>query len=270
MTIRTLAAAALLAPALLGGCATRGDLQELHYELRELAVRQDSAFAAIERALQRGNEAALDSVAAIASQLFDLRGDLSNRLQGIQQQQLIMGELVGQSQHSLALLGEEINRQGRQIEQVSRRRPADTTAVDQEEDAEPADEAGDVMPDPAEEAFNSLIDLLDRGLTSSARRGLEMFLEEYPASEFAPAAYLNLAEMRALEDEVEGAIEAYAAIPDLFPDADEVPRALFQAGLLCLSIEDAARAREYLQWLVDDYPDHRLAPQARDQLEQIP
>ena len=49
-----------------------------------------------------------------------------------------------------------------------------------------------------------------------------------------------------------------------------MPRALFQAGLLCLSIEDAARAREYLQWLVNDYPDHRLAPQARDQLEQIP
>ena len=123
MTKFKLALAALLAPALMGGCATRGDLRELHYELRELAVRQDSAFAAMQRALAAGGAEAVDSVGRIADQLFDLRGELNNRLQGIQQQQLVMGELVGQSQHSLALMTEELNRQRLQIDEVSRRQP---------------------------------------------------------------------------------------------------------------------------------------------------
>ena len=113
--------------------------------------------------------------------------------------------------------------------------------------------------------------LLERGSVSVARSGFEQFLEEYPNSEFAAGAYLHLAEIMALQDdEIEDAITTYRMIPDLFPEAPEVPQALFQAGLLCASIEDFERARGYLEWLVESYPDHRLVPQARERLEEIP
>ena len=260
-------AVVLVVAVVLGGCATRGDLRELQYEVRSLAVRQDSAFRALQRIVERSDGAALDSVAAVAALLFDLRGEVNNRLLAIQDQQLIMGELVGQSQHSIALMTEQLNAQRREIALVSRQQPADTTAA-AAEDEEPSEVQ---PPDPAEDAYNTVLALLERGSVSVARRGFEQFREEYPNSEFAAGAYLHLAEIMALQDdEIEDAITTYRMIPDLFPDAPEVPQALFQAGLLCASIEDYERARGYLEWLVESFPDHRLVPQARERLEEIP
>ena len=251
----------------LAGCATSGDLQDLQYELRLLTARQDSAMAALMRSVDRANAEALDSVAELAQTLFDMRGEVNNRLLAIQNQQLVMGELVGQSQYSLAQMTEELNAQRRQIALVSRPPPADTV--------EGVEDAGEDTPetqfsDPDEDAYQALVEMVERGLSGTARRGFETFLEEYPNSDFAPGAYLHLAELKALEDELDEAIDTYLLIPDLFPEAEEVPRALFQAGLLCIAIDDDARAREYLQRLVDSYPDHALTPRARERLEEIP
>ena len=254
--------------AVLAGCATSGDLQNLRYEVRVLSARQDSAFEALRRVVDGANAEALDSVAELARLLFELRGDVSNRLLAIQDQQLVMGELVGQSQYSLAQMTEELNAQRRQIERVSRPMPADTVAGREEEAGEEPSEGQ--FSDADEEAFAAIVEVLDMGLTGSARRALETFLEEYPNSDYAPAAYLHLAELRALDDELDEAIDAYLTIPDLFPDAEEVPRALFQAGLLCIAIGEGARAREYLQRLIESYPDHALTPRARERLEAIP
>ena len=252
----------------LAGCATSGDLQDLQYELRRLTARQDSAMAALMRSVDRANGEALDSVAELAQMLFDMRGEVNNRLLAIQNQQLVMGELVGQSQYSLAQMTEELNAQRRQIALVSRPAPVDTLEGEAQESADDSPETQ--FSDPDEDAYQALVEMLDRGLSGTARRGFETFLEEYPNSDFAPGAYLHLAELKALEDELDEAIDTYLLIPDLFPEAEEVPRALFQAGLLCIAIDDDARAREYLQQLVDSYPDHALTPRARERLEEIP
>jgi len=260
--------AGLVLFSVLAGCATSGDLRELQYEVRLLAARQDSAFEALRRSVDGANGEALDSVAELARMLFELRGEVNNRLLAIQNQQLVMGELVGQSQYSLAQMTEELNAQRRQIERVSRPLPADTVEEGREEESEEPSESQ--FSDADGEAFAAIVEVLDMGLTGSARRALETFLEEYPNSDYAPAAYLHLAELRALDDELDEAIDAYLTIPDLFPEAEEVPRALFQAGLLCIAIDDNARAREYLQRLIDSYPDHTLTPRAQERLEAIP
>lgn len=260
--------AAIALAGVLAGCATSGDVQNLQYELRLLAARQDSALAALMRSVDRANGEALDSVAELARMLFDMRGEVNNRLLAIQNQQLVMGELVGQSQYSLAQMTEELNAQRRQIALVSRPAPADTLEVEEQDAADEPPETQ--FADPDGDAYQSLVEMLERGLSGTARRGFETFLEEYPNSDLAPGAYLHLAELRALEDELDEAIDTYLLIPDLFPEAEEVPRALFQAGLLCIAIDDDARAREYLQRLVDSYPDHTLTPRARERLEEIP
>ncbi len=262
-------AALVLAVLGLGGCATSGDLRELQFEIRSLAARQDSAFRALQRLVESSGDEALDSVADLTELVFQLRGDVNRRLLDIQDQQLRMGELVGQSQRSIALMTEQLNAQRREIERVSRRQPADTTEAVAEEDAEEPPETA--RPDPAEDAYNEIVALQERGSMSVARNGFEQFLEEYPSSEFAAGAHLRLAEIKALQDdEIEDAIDTYMLIPDLFPEAPEVPQALFQAGLLCASIEDFERARGYLEWLVESYPEHRLVPLARERLEAIP
>ncbi len=258
----------LVAAVVLSGCATSSDVRVLERELRSLAARQDSAFQALSRTLDRTTDEALDSVSELAVLLLDLRGEVANRLTAIQDQQLIMGELVGQSQHSLALMTEELNAQRLRMESVTRRQPGDTTAAVPEQGGESSEAS--LMPDPDEEAYETVRELVDRGSYSLARSGFEQFLQEYPNSVYAPGAYIHLAELKAQDDEVEDAIETYLIIPDLFPDSDEVPRALLQAGLLCIDVEDFARAREYLESLVESYPDHRLADPARERLDEIP
>ncbi len=251
-------------------CATRGDLRELHQEMRYLSARQDSAFRAMLRVVERVNGQAMDSVSALAETLFELRGDVTNRLHDIQKQQLVIGELVGQSQRSLALMSEELEQQSRQIERASLGMAAadtlDPASADDSANDDPAvgrDTAGDLY-EQAREMF------LERGSPTGARRALQRLLSEFPDSEVAPAAYLLLAEVLSVDDQAEEAIETYLMIPDLFPDADEVPRALFGAGLLCVSLDRNDEAREYLRWMLDSYPDHPLAPQAQERLAQIP
>ena len=238
--------------------------------MRYLSARQDSAFRAVLRAMDQANREAMDSVAALSETLFEFRGDVSNRLHGIQNQQLLIGELVGQSQHSLSLMSEELEEQRRQIERVSFGTPGDTLEAGQEEEA--GDEAaGAAIDDTAEELYNQAREMfMERGSTTGARRALQRLLSEHPDAEVAPAAHLLLAEVMSVDGEVAEAVERYLLIPDLFPEAEEVPRALFGAGLLCISLGREDDAREYLRWMLDSYPDDPLAPRARERLEQIP
>ncbi len=250
-------------------CATRGDVREIRQEMRYLSARQDSAFRALLGAVEQANREALDSVAALSETLFAFRGDVSNRLHDIQNQQLLIGELVGQGQHSLALMSEELEAQRLQIERASFGTPGDTLEVGEEEETSDEPSAA-VIDDSAEELYNQARDMfLERGSPTGARRALQRLLGEFPDAEIAPAAYLLLAEVMSVDDEVAEAIETYLLIPDLFPEAEEVPRALFGAGLLCISLGRDDEAREYLRWMLDSYPDHTLAPQAQERLEQI-
>ena len=83
-------------------------------------------------------------------------------------------------------------------------------------------------------------------------------------------AYLHLGELRSQDDELEVAVDLYLKIPELFPTAEEVQDALYRAGLLCIELEDYARARQFLERVVNTYPEHRNAELARSRLEDIP
>jgi len=267
---------ALVALVLLtGACASTDDVRSVRMELRTLAVRQDSAFRALMRAVARGNEATLDSVSAVAEELFAFRGDANNRLVAIREQQLRLGELVGQSQRSLQNLQDEVTAQRLEMQQWDSRVPA----VDEESategegtgetDLDPAESAvNEEGTDPAEEVYQAAVRSLERGNFGMARRGFEHFVGEFPNHELTPMAYVSLGALASDGNDLEEAIEFYLRVPELFPDAEAVPDALFRTGVLYLELEDCDLAAEYLERVVNSYAEHRLAARAQERLEE--
>ena len=259
----------LAAGVFLGACATKRDLEYIQMEVRALGVRQDSALQALTRSVHETNRVTMDSIEALSEFLFDMRGDVSNRLMAMQDQQLIVGEILGQSQRSLAAMREELNsQQQRFAEQLAARAPEGDSAEGGGSQADQATPAGN--DDRAEDIYNTGVRQSNRGNYTAARRAFEGFLEEYPNHDLAPSAYLHLGALVSQGDELEEAVDFYLKVPELFPTAEEVPDALYRAGLLCIELEDDTRARQFLERVVNTYPEHRNAELARSRLEDIP
>ncbi|MDE2806418.1 MAG: tetratricopeptide repeat protein [Gemmatimonadota bacterium] len=252
----------------LAACATKSDFRNLESEVRALAARQDTATMTLRR-VERVNRAVIDSVGALSESVFEFRGDVSNRLLAIQDQLLLLGELVGQSQRSLANMREELIAQRQQLEERLRARdaPGDTLEL---AGGEVGDQEVVGGGDADDVAFASLEQALDRGNLSTARRGFERFISMYPNSEFAPSAHLHLGELLSGEERLEEAVAIYLEVPRLFPTAEEVPDALYRAGVLSIELNDFEQARQLLERLVNTYPGHRYVEQAQERLEGIP
>ena len=266
-TTRSAITALLLTTA---ACATRGDVVELQSEMRALSARQDSAFAELRRSLLEQNRAAMDSVRLLSNLVFSFRGDTNNRLLAIHSQQLRLNEILGQSQRSLDQLSQEMDDQWQRMQQRIYTRGAEGEDTLEGAEAGPGGPAGQGGTVAEEALYNTAVSNLERDLQTSARRGFTQFLEEYPRSDLAPAAYLHLGELLTLEGLVEEAVDNYLEVPRLFPTAEQIPAALYRAGLLCVELKDYDRAREYLERVVNTYPEDRYADLAREELEEIP
>ena len=125
-------------------------------------------------------------------------------------------------------------------------------------------------PPPTPPLFRAAVGNFERDLRTSARLGFTQLIETYPRSQLAPAAYLQLGELLTLDGELSAAVENYLEIPKLYPTAGEVAAALYRAGELCVRLEEYERAREYLERVINTYPDDWFAGQARNKLEEIP
>jgi TolA-binding protein len=237
-----LLAVVLLLP-ILGGCATKRDLQDLQTEISQMQAAQDRLL----REIQRQNAMILDS---ISIQDVRLRGDFMNQMIQIERQLVQIQELTGQGQQGLAELRESM----RVREEALRRAEmiADTTDI------------GD--PD---ELFESAEGALQRGSLSTARAALEEFLSGFPTHERAPEARLYLGNILNQEGEPVLALEEYSRILELHPNAPEAASAMFQAAVVERERGNDERARAFFNQITTAYPDSPEARAARDELRRM-
>lgn len=259
----------LLSP--LGGCATRGAHEDLQSEVWALSARQDSAHAELRRSIDEGHRAMMDSVQALSERMFNLRGDASGNQREIHKELAGLRELVGQFQHTADQLDSRMDIQKQEFERrIAQLREQGDSIVEggETEVADPAEPAG--TPAEAQALFDAAVWNAERDLRTTALRGFNQFLEQYPRDPNAPAAYLHRGELLTLEGKLDEAIADYLEIPRMFPTSDRIPAALYRAGLRCIELEDYDRAREYLERVINTYPDDRFAEQAREKLDEIP
>ena len=213
----------------------------------------------------------MDSVQALSERMFLLRGDASGNQREVQKELVGLRELVVQFQHTVDQLDSRMQIQRQEFE----RRIAllveegdSTVEGGESEVADPAEPAG--TPAEAQALFDASVWNAEQDLRTTALRGFNQFLEQYPRDPNAPAAYLHRGELLTLEGKLEEAIADYLEIPRMFPTSDRIPAALYRAGLGCIELEDYDRAREYLERVINTYPDDRFAEQAREKLDEIP
>ena len=249
-----------------GACASTGSVDELRAEVRALAARQDSIFLELRAFLLVRHRAAMDSLGELGEQIFDHRGSTNNLLAAIRDEQIRLSEVVGTSERRMDQLDREIEDQLRRVEsRLPPSQPADTAAAatQRPEGAPPSATAAE------EVLFRAAVGNMERDLRNSARRGFTQLIETYPGSELAPAAYLHLGELLTIDGELAAAVENYLEVPKLYPTAGEVPAALYRAGELCIRLQRYERAREYLERVVNTYPDTWFADQAQAKLGEI-
>ena len=251
--------AAALAAALLvsAGCATKGDLRDVRFEMQRLASRQDSLLAVLER------QSALtqDTLRRQNNQLFEIRGDVSRQLQQILDELATLRELAGQNQRTIAALRDQVERLSRSGAASGPSNPSEAIVG--------GGPGGGSASGGAVPTYNMAVEAYQRGSIATAQAAFEDFVRDYGSHELAPDAHFYLGNIAADQERFEDALAAFAQIPELFPTHPRVPDALYRLGLLHLELDDEDEARRSFERVVNSYPDSDAASLAREQLREL-
>lgn len=258
--LRTAGRAAVLIAAVLSvsSCATKRDVRDLQSELvvqlERLAASQDSLRAII---VQQSVQTQ-DTLRNTSRELVDIRGDVLNQLNRIANQLDEIEELSGQNSLNISSLRDQMSRS---------RAPASNPAGTSGGDA-----SSGVMSEgtgAADAMYNAAVRQYNRGSLTAASAAFQQFLTAHPSSDLAPQAHYYLADVMVQQDDLEGAIDEFSRVFELFPTSSSVPDALYRVGLLHQELGNDAEARAFFERVVNTYPDARVAEFARARLGEI-
>jgi tol-pal system protein YbgF len=238
----------------LGGCVTKGDIQQVQDDvalLKAESARRDSARAAQLGQVIQAQQRVLDSLTTSRKAVSQLRGDLASDLYNIQQQLVQLQELTGQSQQRLSELRTQLEARG---EQISSNVPGDTPT--------PTTSAS------ADQMYEASLAQLRRGSTSTARQGLREMLRTHPTSERAGDALYFIGQSFAAESP-DSAAFYYDQVVQKHPTSSRAASALYNLGLVAERRKESRKAREAYQRVVQKYPQSDEAALARDRLKAL-
>lgn len=138
-----------------------------------------------------------------------------------------------------------------------------------------ADHALSTKPAPATPAgseqaeFDAALGELREGRYQEAVAGFQRFLGAYPTSELAGDTQYWLAESHYVNGDYNAAREAFINLGLHHPQNARLPDALLKLGYIYGELDDAVRAREVLEKLVQVYPDTQAASIAKRRLQSL-
>lgn len=111
--------------------------------------------------------------------------------------------------------------------------------------------------------------LIERKEYAEAARGFQAFLRDYPQSRLASNAWYWLGESYYVTQNYQYALESFSAVVNAYPDSRKLPDALFKRGLCEIAVGQRAAGEATLREVVQRYPNHPVAPLARDRLQSL-
>jgi tol-pal system protein YbgF len=264
-----IAAAALLVA--LGGCATRGDVRRLEDAVlltRAESARNDSTRMAQVQELMALSQRTGDSVAAIRSQIAQIKGDLSGELYAIAQQLVQVQELTGQSQQRLTELRTQLEARGEQIAEPAAGTPSALTPAAPAAATPTGTPADSASAPSADQIYQASLQQLRRGSVNTARTGFRELLRRYPQSPRAADGVYFIGESFAAESP-DSAQRYYQQVVDRYASSPRAATGLYKLGLLAEQRRDVAAARGFYGRVVQSYPNSDEAALARDRLRSL-
>jgi TolA-binding protein len=120
--------------------------------------------------------------------------------------------------------------------------------------------------------------LLDEKKTTEAVTSLETLVNEYPESEIAPQALVQLAQIYQNQldknikptESFEKAEKYFMQVYEKYPDSEEAPKALFMSGfILANDLQNYDKATASYNLFIEKYPSHPLAVSAKEELDNM-
>jgi TolA-binding protein len=129
-----------------------------------------------------------------------------------------------------------------------------------------------------QEYFDQAKIMLDEKKTTDAITSLEALVNEYPESEIAPAALVQLAQIYQNQmdktikpaESFDKAEKYFMQVYEKYPDSEEAPKSLFMSGFILandLMLYDKATSSYNL--FLEKYPSHPLAVSAKEELDNM-
>ena len=230
---RLRAAALALVCALPLGCATVAEQRKLEYELNKM--RSGSGLQ------EQGRR-----IAELSTELESLRAELAE-LRG----------RVELAEHGTQQAAED----ARAARQASAAQPAQSLTA-----GEPAATEG-----PASEELALYRDAYDAWRTNDHATCVDRFgrfLQSFPSSKYADDAAFWLADCHYRQGDLKTSVLRFDEVATRYPESDKAAEALFRQGeaLLQMGPQFSKAAQKAFQRVIDNYPDHKRAQDARERL----
>lgn len=240
--------AGVAAAVLVGGCATKRDLQDLQTQIADVRAQQEATRAAL--------NTVLDTLNTQGKALVQARGDLQRQLFDIEQQLIQIQELVGQGQATLSRLRQRLDLREQSLETE----PTPTAR------AQPPPRVGEAE---AQGLFNAAMEQYRRRAYGTAREGFQQFVTQFPSHEWAPDAQYFIGETYREEKDFEGAVREYARVLELYPNSRRAATALYKSGLVEADRANPERACDFFRRTEAGYPNSDEARLAREQMRRL-
>lgn len=252
--------APLAALVVVGCLASKGDVELLQTNMQTGFKAARDASAQTEAAQRANMDRVLaqisretDSVRVLSVRLAKLQSDMQNDHYEMGRQLLQIQELTGQSQRRIQELRASLED-----------RAQSAGAATPPDSAHPAPTG----PGPGQ-LFQSSLDQLRRGSTSTARSGFEELLRTYPTYDDAPEAMVYIAETYAAERNQVAADSVYGLVIRQYPRSPKAATALYKQGLSLKAAGRTAAARDAFNRILREFPRSDEAVLAQGQLRTL-
>ena len=118
-------------------------------------------------------------------------------------------------------------------------------------------------------AYDAAFDLFRRSRTLDSTYAFVAFLRRYPQSPLADDAWYWLGQSRYIMGEFNDALVAMSIVMQYFPKSPRLPSARLKVGYIYYELGEDAKARQFLNGLLQDFPGHLAAVLAQTHLEKM-
>ena len=243
-------------------CASRKDMTQLKDDVLYVRLRLD--------ALQSENAKIMELLRDLDKSVMDLEESTHRTKADLIAEMSSMRE---QTQFLQSLLDDTGDRMSRLLHTVQDRKPppppiSDSAEIEQFISADSSKTSTEDDVDPKALYDTAYLDL-SRGNYDLALRGFLEYLKVFPSTEYSDNAQYWIGEIYYAKKEFERAFNEFNIVNTEFPRGDKVSAALLKMGYCLINLNDNSGARQYLNEVVDRFPNSAEAGLARSRLGEM-